>query len=102
MYDGLYCVPDYLTSKLVTRGQVSGRVIRNSQQLNIPGGGRCLQGNLWYSPPASMTSRLASVTFKMASKVFIEETDKNFDFITGILFRFLGFGDFKVSIVIEN
>ena len=53
-------------------------------------------------PPASMTSRLASVTFKIASKVFIEETDKNFDFITEILFRFLGFGDFKVSIVIEN
>ena len=66
------------------------------------GGGRCLQRNLWYSRPASMTSRLASVTFKMASKVFIEETDKNFDFITEILFRFLGFGDFKVSIVIEN
>ena len=66
------------------------------------GGGRCIQGNLWYIPPASITSRLASVTFKMASKVFIEETDKNFDFITGILFRFLGFGDFKVSIVIEN
>ena len=64
------------------------------------GGGRCLQGNLWYSPPASMTSRLASVTFKMASKVFIEETDKYLDFITEILFRFLGFGDFKVSIVI--
>ena len=68
------------------------------------GGGRggCRQGNLWYSPPTSMTSRLASVTFKMASKVFIEETDKNFDFITEILFRFLEFGDFKVSIVIEN
>ena len=66
------------------------------------GGGRCLQGNLWCSPPASMTSRLASVTFKMASKVFIEETDKNFDFIKEILFRFLGFGDFKVPIVIEN
>ena len=49
-----------------------------------------------------MTSHLASVTFKMAGKVFIEETDKNFDFITEILFRFLGFGDFKVSIVIEN
>ena len=62
----------------------------------------CLQGNLWYSPPGSMTSRLVSVTFKMASKVFIEETDKNFDFITEILFRFLGFGGFKVSIVIEN
>ena len=55
-----------------------------------------------YSPPASMTSRLASVTFKMASKVFIEETDKYFDFITEILFRFLRVGDFKVSIVIEN
>ena len=41
----------------------------------------CLQGNLWYSPPGSMRSRLVSVTFKMASKVFIEETDKNFDFI---------------------
>ena len=65
-------------------------------------GGRCLQGNLWYSAPASMTSRLASVTLKMASKVFIEETGKNFDFITEIPFRFLGFGDFKVSIVIEN
>ena len=49
-----------------------------------------------------MTSRFASVTFKMASKVFIEETDKNFNFVTEILFRFLRFGDFKVSIVIEN
>ena len=38
----------------------------------------------------------------VANKVFIEETDKNFDFITEILFRFLGFGDFKVSIVVEN
>ena len=44
--------------------------------------GRCLQGNLWYSLSASMTSRLASVTFKMASK----ETDKNFDFSKEILF----------------
>ena len=66
------------------------------------GGGGCLQGNLWYSPPASMTSRLTSVTFKTAIKVFIEETDKNFDFITEILFRFLGFRDFKVPIVIKN
>ena len=49
-----------------------------------------------------MTSRLASVTFKMASKVFMEETDKNFDFITEILFRFLGFADFKIPIVTEN
>ena len=36
MYDGLYPSRDYLTYKLVTRGQVSGRVTRNSQQLNIP------------------------------------------------------------------
>ena len=49
-----------------------------------------------------MTSRLASATFKMASKMFIEETDKNYDLITEILFRFLGFGYFNVSIVIEN
>ena len=49
-----------------------------------------------------LTSLLASVNFKMASKLFIEEADKNFDFITEILFRFLGFGDFKVSIVMEN
>ena len=62
----------------------------------------CLQGNLWYSPPGSMTSCLVSVTFKMASKVFMEETDKNLDFITEILFRFLGFRGFKVPIVIEN
>ena len=34
--------------------------------------------------------------------MLIEESDKNVDFITEILFRFLGFGDFKVSIVIEN
>ena len=88
----------------------SAQSIQSSQHVlnavvNFPSvdqGGKCLQGNLWCSPPASMTSRLASVTFKMASKVFIKETDKNFDFITEILFRFLGFGDFKVSIVIEN
>ena len=66
------------------------------------GGGRRNQGKMGYSPPASITSRLAPVTFKMASKVFIEKTDKNFDFITEILFRFHGFGDFKVPIVKEN
>ena len=65
----------------------------------LRGGG---QRNRSFSPPASITSRLASVTFKMASKVFIEETDKNFEFIREILFRFLGFGVFKVPLVIEN
>ena len=47
-----------------------------------------------------VTSRVSN--FQKASKVFIEEMDKNFDFITEIPLRFLGFGDFKVSIVIEN
>ena len=47
-----------------------------------------------------VTSRVSNV--QKASKVFIEEMDKNFDFITEIPLRFLGFGDFKVSIVIEN
>ena len=28
--------PEYLTSKFVTRGSVSGRTTRNVQQLNIP------------------------------------------------------------------
>ena len=74
----------------------------SSKNLDRGGGGGCLRGNLWYSPPANMTSRLALETFKMVSKIVTEETDKNFDFITEILFRYLGFGDFKVSIVIEN
>ena len=47
-----------------------------------------------------VTSRVSD--FQNGGIVFIEETDKNFDFITEILFRFLGFGDFKVSIVIGN
>ena len=49
-----------------------------------------------------MTSRLVSVTFKMANKVFIEETDENFEFITAMLYRFLGSGDFKIANVIEK
>ena len=47
-----------------------------------------------------VTSRVSD--FPNGSKVFIEETDQNFDFITEIPFQFLGFGDFKVFIVIEN
>ena len=38
----------------------------------------------------------------MASKEFIEETDKNFEFITEKLFRLLGFGDMAIPIVTEN
>ena len=41
-----------------------------------------VQGNQWFNPPASMTSRLAALTFKMANKMFIEEMDENFEFIT--------------------
>ena len=89
----------------VTNEGVRGKEKISSSGRGREGGlgrGRCLQGNLRYSPPARMTSRLASVTFKMACKEFIEETDKYFDFIKEILFRFLGFGDFKVPFVIEN
>ena len=64
------------------------------------GGGKVSPRKSMVQSACIMTSRLASVTFKMASKVLIEESDKNLDFITEILFRFLGFGDFKVSIVI--
>ena len=52
-------------------------------------------------PVYDVTSRVGS--FQNGEQIlFIEETDKNFYFITEILFRFLGFGDLKVSIVIEN
>ena len=34
--------------------------------------------------------------------MFIEDTDKNFNLIMEIPFRFLGFGDFKVPIVIKK
>ena len=50
-----------------------------------------------------MTAKLTRKSVvSVANKEFIEETDKNFDFITEIPFRFLGVADFKVSIVIEN
>ena len=49
-----------------------------------------------------MTSRLSSVTFKMANKVFIEEMDENFEFIAAMLFRFLGSRDFKIATAIEK
>ena len=40
----------------------------------------------------SVTSRLASVSFKMASKVFVEEMDQKLEFCTDKLFQFLTFG----------
>ena len=88
-----------------TLGEYDGYLISSfalCQVIDDPGGGEGLQGNRWFSPPVNMTSRLASVTFNVASKVFIEETNKNFVLITEILFRFLGFRDFKIPVVIEN
>ena len=76
--------------------------IYSQQETSNQGGGVCLRGNQWFSPPASVTSLPASVTFKMASKMFIVEMDKNFEFIKEILFRFLGFVDITIPIVIEN
>ena len=49
-----------------------------------------------------MTSCLASLTFEVASTVFIVEIVKNLEFITGILFRLLGFGNITIPFVIEN
>ena len=88
-----------------TLGEYDGYLISSFalyQVIDDPGVGEGLQGNRWFSPPVNMTSRLASVTFNVASKVFIEETNKNFVLITEILFRFLGFRDFKIPVVIEN
>ena len=42
----------------------------------------------------SMTSRLVSVTLKMANKVFVEVMGKNFEYLTDILLQFLRFGGF--------
>ena len=76
---------------------------------DLPSGREEREGGGMVSPRKSVvqsacqydvTSRVSD--FQNGDKVFIEETDKNFDFITEIPFQFLGFGDFKVSIVIEN
>ena len=47
-----------------------------------------------------VTSRVGE--FQMANKVFIEEMDENFEFITAMLFQFLGSRHFKIAIVIER
>ena len=47
-----------------------------------------------------VTSRVSD--FQNGKQSVIEETDKNFDLITEILLRFLGFEDLKVLIVIEK
>ena len=58
-------------------------------------GGGGVQGGAFFkeiSLCVSVTSRLASVTFKMASKVFVEEMDQKLEFCTDKLFQFLTFG----------
>ena len=50
---------------------------------------------------ASMTSRLASVTFKMAAKVVLDEADKIVEFRMDNLINFIRFSDNKISIAIE-
>ena len=83
-----------LKSKLAPKLSFSEGEIVTGEGMLRGGGEVSLRKSFRFSSPASMTSRLASVTFKMASKVFIEETDKNFEFITEILFRCLAPGDF--------
>ena len=84
------------------QGPISLLLSFDCLELCLDQGGKVSPKKSLVQSACSMTSRLASVTFKMASKVFIEETDKNFNFITEILCGFLGFGDLKVSIIIEN
>ena len=48
-----------------------------------------------------MTSRLASVTFKMAAKVVVDEADKIVDFLMDMLNNVIRFGDNEIPIVIE-
>ena len=50
---------------------------------------------------ASMTSRLASVTFKMTAKVVVDEADKIVEFRMDNLINFIRFSDNKIPIVIE-
>ena len=50
---------------------------------------------------ASVTSRLASVTFKMAAKVVVDEADKIVEFRMDNLINFIRFSDNKIPIVIE-
>ena len=45
--------------------------------------GRYLQGNLWYSLPASMTSRLASLTFKIGEQSVRRREGEKFRFYHG-------------------
>ena len=57
------------------------------------------------SPKKSMVQSASQydVTSRVSdSEVFIEESNKISKFIQEIQFRFLGFGDFKVPVVIEN
>ena len=48
-----------------------------------------------------MTSRLASVTFKMAAKVVVDEADEIVEFRMDNLINFIRFSDNKIPIVIE-
>ena len=50
---------------------------------------------------ASMTSRLTSVTFKMAAKVVVDKADKIVEFLMDMLNNVIRFGDNKIPIVIE-
>ena len=65
---------------------------------------RIAHGNRWCSPRANMTSCLLSVTFKIRrAKVFVEETDKNWGFLTRVLLQIHSLlGDVKIPVVIEN
>ena len=60
----IYIFSIYTLSDLGDLSNLIGSLSRTIQQYSPPGGRGRLQGNRWFSPHASMTSCLASVTFQ--------------------------------------
>ena len=95
----------FLCKKVYKRvmGWTSGRSLPVWYFFDYPsGGGEGVSNEICGAVRLPVWRHVSRQWLSKASKVFIEDTDKNFNFITEILFRFLGFGDLKVSIVIEN
>ena len=91
----------FLSKKVYKRvmGWTSGRRLPVWYFFDYPsGGGEGVSKEICGAVRLPVWRHVSRQWLSKASKVFIEDTDKNFNFITEILFRFLGFGDFKVSI----
>ena len=97
----------FLCKKVYKRvmGWTSGRRLPVWYFFDYPrggGGGKGVSKEICGTVRLPVWRHISRQWLSKASKVFIEDTDKNFNFIMEILFRFLGFGDFKVPIVIKK